>query len=103
MNLAALADDIFLYFGLGCRNVAKLYVPTGYSFNHFFEAMEKYNWLINHNKYMNNYEYSRVIYLVNVAQHLDNNFLLLKQDKATSSPIAVLYFDEFQDLPESHE
>jgi hypothetical protein len=99
-ELNGLADDVFLYFGLGCRNVSKLYVPTGYSFNLFFEAMEKYNWLINHNKYMNNYDYSRVIYLVNTAQHLDNNFLLLKQDKTVASPIAVLYFDEYQNLQE---
>jgi Acyl-CoA reductase (LuxC) len=97
-ELDGLADDIFLYFGLGCRNISKLYVPSGYSFNRFFEAIERYNWLINHNKYMNNYDYSRVIFLVNVSKHLDNNFLLLKKEKALSSPIAVLYYDEYEDL-----
>ena len=99
-ELIGLTDDIFLYFGLGCRNISKLYVPAGYSFNQFFEASEKYNWLIAHNKYMNNYDYSRVIFLINVAPHLDNNFLLLKQDKSTASPIAVLYFEEYRNIPE---
>jgi hypothetical protein len=97
-ELSGLADDIFLYFGLGCRNVSKIYVPAGYSFNFFFEKMERYNWLINHHKYMNNHQYNRVIYLVNSDEHLDNNFLLLKRDKAITSPIAVLHFEEYQNL-----
>jgi hypothetical protein len=99
-EMNGLADDIFIYFGLGCRNVSKLYVPAGYSFNFFFEKMERYNWLINHHKYMNNHQYNRVIYLVNSDEHLDNNFLLLKRDKAITSPIAVLHFEEYQNLPD---
>ena len=97
-ELNGLAEDIFLYFGMGCRNVSKVYVPAGYSFNFFFETMERYNWLINHHKYMNNHQYNRVIYLVNSDEHLDNNFLLVKRDKAVSSPIAVLNFQEYSDL-----
>ena len=97
-ELDGLADDIFLYFGMGCRNVSKLYVPAGYSFNFFFETMERYNWLLNHHKFMNNHQYNRVIYLVNSDEHLDNNFLLVKKDKATSSPIAVLHYESYEDL-----
>ncbi len=97
-ELNGLADDIFLYFGMGCRNVSKVYVPSGYSFNFFFETMERYNWLINHHKYMNNHQYNRVIYLVNSDEHLDNNFLLVKKDKAISSPIAVLHFEQYDNL-----
>jgi hypothetical protein len=97
-ELRALADDIFLYFGMGCRNVSKVYVPEGYSFNFFFENMEGYSWLINHNKYMNNHQYSRVIYLVNSDEHLDNNFLLVKKDRAISSPIAVLHFEPYDNI-----
>ena len=97
-ELNALTDDIFLYFGMGCRNVSKLYVPKGYSFNFLFETTEKYNWLLNHHKYMNNHQYNRVIYLVNSDEHLDNNFLLVKRDKAISSPIAVLNYEEYDSL-----
>lgn len=97
-QLQELGRDIFDYFGLGCRNVSKLLVPNGYNFNLFFESIEVYNDIINHNKYNNNYFYNKSIYLVNSDKHLDNNFLLLKEDDRMASPIGVLYFEYFDDL-----
>jgi hypothetical protein len=91
-ELFSLADDIFLYFGLGCRNVAKLYVPEGFDFNGFFPAMEKYSAVRDHHKYANNYLYRRSILLMNQVKHLDNGFLLVCRDSGISSPVSVLHY-----------
>ena len=96
-ELHELGKDIFSYFGLGCRNVSKLFVPEGYSFDKFFQSIEGYKNVINHSKYVNNYDYNKSIYLVNKVVHLDNGFLLLKEDIAYSSPISVLYYEEYKD------
>nr|MBP6512784.1 acyl-CoA reductase [Bacteroidia bacterium] len=92
-----LGEDIFAYFGLGCRNVSKLYVPMGYNFNSFFNAMEKYSELMNHNKFMNNYDYHRALYLLNSEQFLTNNFLLLREAAPIATPVSVLHFDYYED------
>jgi hypothetical protein len=92
-QLSALGHDIFDYYGLGCRNVSKLLVPEGYNFNFFFESIEHFAPIINHHKYNNNYDYNKSIYLVNRDEHLDNGFLLLKQDTRLTSPLACLYYE----------
>ena len=101
-DLENLANDIFRYFGLGCRNVSKLYVPKEHDFDPFFKAM--YNWkhVINDNKYMNNYDYNKAVYLMSTNEArgklLDNDFLLLKEDFGFSSPIAVLFNETYEDI-----
>ena len=97
-QLELLADDVFLYFGLGCRNVSKIFVPKNYDFAMMMDAFKKYFEYSNHNKYFNNYEYNKAIYLVNSDQHYDNGFVLLKEDNRFSSPISVLYFEYYDDL-----
>jgi hypothetical protein len=95
-ELSALGDDVFLYFGLGCRSVSKLFVPEGYTFNAFYEAI--LHWgetLTGHKKYMNNYEYHRTLYLLSRETMLDNNFLLLKEDAALSSPPGMLFWESY--------
>lgn len=87
--------DIFQYYGLGCRNVSKLYVPENHNFNTFFEGIESFNSILNHHKYNNNYDYNKSIYLVNKEPHLDNGFLLLKQSDQLVSPISVLFYEEY--------
>ncbi len=99
-ELKALGKDIFDYFGLGCRNVSKLFVPEGYNFVPFFEAIEEYHTIKNHNKYNNNYDYNKSIFLVNKAPHLDNGFLLVTQSESLHSPLAVVFYDEYQQLAE---
>lgn len=97
-ELELLGKDIFQYFGLGCRNVSKLFVPEGYTFDTFYEAIFEYQSVINNNKYGNNYEYNRTVYLMNdTSSLLDNNFLLLKEDQGYSSPIGVLYYEFYPD------
>lgn len=99
-QLAALGDDIFDYFGLGCRSVSKIYVPKGYPVANFFEAMEKFNSVRDHYKYNNNYDYNKSIYLINKDKHYDNGFLLLKEDKNLSSPLAVVFYEEYTNIQE---
>jgi len=91
-----LANDIFLYFGLGCRNVSKLLVPKNYNFNLFFESIVDFGFVINNNKYGNNYDYHRAIYLLEQLPFLDNNFLMIKQNTDLHSPVGVLYYDFFE-------
>lgn len=97
-DIANLGHDLFDYFGLGCRNVSKIYFPEGYDIKNFFEPLEQYNDIINHFKYNNNYDYNKSIYLVNSAKHFDNGFLLLKEDLGSSSPLAVLYYESYANL-----
>lgn len=94
-SLQKLGADIFQYYGLGCRNVSKIFVPENYDFKHFFESIESYSEVGNHNKYRNNYDYNRSIYLVNAVKHLDNGFLLVTENEKLVSPISVLYYETY--------
>ncbi len=96
-QLYKLGHDIFDYFGLGCRNVSKLLVPEGYNFTPFFEAIQPHHTIINHHKYNNNYDYNKSIYLVNKDKHLDNGFLLVKEDDRMVSPLAVVFYEQYND------
>lgn len=97
-ELALLADDIFTYFGLGCRNVSKVYVPKNYDFDAFFKAMFAYKDLINHVKYANNYDYNKAVYLMSKIKLLDNGFLVIKEDENFGSPIACVFYEYYEDL-----
>ena len=88
-----LADDIFQYFGLGCRNITKLYVPSGYDFIPILEAFKKYNYLIDHNKYKNNYDYNLAILLLNNRYYMTNGSILLVEDNSLFSPISQLNYE----------
>ncbi len=96
-DLTLLGEDIFRYFGLGCRSVSKLYVPAGYDFQQFFGAVYKWKSLIDIHKYANNYDYNKAVYLMSDFKILDNGFLLLKEDVKTASPIATLFYEEYTD------
>ena len=97
-ELEALGEDIFSYFGLGCRNVSKVYTPKGYDFRDAFPHFEKYEDVIHHHKYRNNYDYYKSIYLVNKTPHLDTGFLLVNSTDDLVSPISVLYHQEYDSM-----
>jgi len=99
-ELKPIGHDIFKYYGLGCRNISKLYVPAGYNFDTFFEAIEEFDDVKHHHKYNNNYDYNKSVYLVNKEPHLDNGFLLLKKESAMVSPISVLFYEEYENQDE---
>jgi hypothetical protein len=92
-EIEQLADDIFSYFGLGCRNVSKIFIPENYYIPSLLKNFEAYSYLINHNKYANNYEYNKAVYLVNLIEHFDTGFLLVKEDEAWSSPVGCLFYE----------
>ena len=97
-DLAALADDVFLYFGLGCRNVAKLYLPRGFDLMPLFEALApRAQAVVLHNKYANNYDYQRAGMLLNQTVHHDVGGLLLREADALASPLAVLHYAFYDD------
>lgn len=97
-DLKNLAEDIFRYFGLGCRNVTKLYLPKGFELNRLFEAFYDWNPIINHVKYCNNYDYHRAIFLMEQKEFLDNNFVMLKESEDLHSPIGVIHYSFYEDV-----
>jgi hypothetical protein len=94
-ELQDLGSDIFSYFGLGCRNISKIYLPAGYDLHSMIKNWERYSGIIHHNKYANNYDYNMAVYLVNSEKFLDTGFLLLKESKELSSPVSVLYYEYY--------
>jgi len=97
-DLLALGEDIFRYYGLGCRNVSKLFVPKGYNFDAFFEGMFVFKDLINDEKYTNNYDYNKAVYLMSNFNILDNGFLTIKEDNSYASPISSVFYEYYEDL-----
>lgn len=94
-HFTELGKDVFSYFGLGCRNISKIFVPEGYEFIKLLDAWDPYKEIIHHHKYANNYDYQKSILLVNKVPHLDNGFILLTQNDGLVSPISVLYFETY--------
>ncbi|NOU61196.1 acyl-CoA reductase [Marinifilum caeruleilacunae] len=97
-EIKALGNDIFLYFGLGCRNVSKLYIPENYDITQLFKHWEVYQSVIDHSKYANNYDYQRSLLLMNKIHHFDNGFLLLQENSAIASPVGVVYYEYYSEL-----
>jgi len=99
-DLIALAEDIFAYYGLGCRNVSRLFVPEDYDFKNFYEGIEAYSGIGDHHKYRNNYDYNKSVFLVNGEPHFDNGFLILKENEAIASPVSVMHYERYKNLDE---
>lgn len=97
-DIHKIGADIFTYFGLGCRNVSKIYVPRDYDITQFLDGIESFNDIGNHHKYANNYTYHKAILLMNLTPHLDNNFMLLKEDERIASPLGILYYERYDSL-----
>lgn len=97
-ELQALADDVYLYFGLGCRNVTKLYVPTNYEFLPLLEAFRKYDRLITHHKYKNNLDYNLAVHILNNKYYMTNDTIILAEEDKLFSPISQLNFEYYSDL-----
>jgi hypothetical protein len=98
MELQGLANDVFAYFGLGCRNVSKLFLPKGFDLDNLFKAFYPYSDVVNHKKYGNNYDYNKAIFLMGSNDLIENGFLLMKEDKSLLSPVAMLYYEFYNDM-----
>lgn len=97
-QLKALSEDVFRYYGLGCRNVSKLFVPKDYSFDAFFNGMYEWHPIIHQHKYANNYDYNKAVYLMSEFDLLENGFLMIKEDENYGSPIATLFYEYYNDI-----
>jgi hypothetical protein len=97
-DLTRLSDDIFVYFGLGCRNVSMLIVPKGYDFHPLLKSFKVWQNLDTHNKYMNNYEFQKTMNLMNLIDHIDTDFMLLKLNESIGSTVGVVHYKEYVDI-----
>ena len=97
-ELGALADDVYLYFGLGCRNVTKIYVPRGYDFVPLINSFKKYNYLFDYQKYKNNYDYNLAVHLLNKKYYMSSGSILLVEETSPFSPISQLHYEYYDDI-----
>ena len=97
-QMIALGEDIFRYFGLGCRNVSKIFIPKNYNFDLFFNGMFPYQDVIKYEKYANNYDYNKAVFLMSNFNLLDNEFLIIKEDSSYASPISSVFYEFYDDL-----
>jgi len=102
-QLQGLANDIMLYFGMGCRSVSKLFVPSGYSFSFLFESLSVFRHYFQHHKYRNNYEYYKSSFLVNNISFLDNGFFMMVQNTSIPTPVSVGHFEYYSEISEVYE
>jgi len=93
-----LGKDIFTYYGLGCRNVSKLFVPDNYDFVPLLDALQDFEYVYTNNKYANNRDYNSSVFLLNKVKHFDNNFLILTENIGYSAPISVVYYENYYNI-----
>ena len=94
---AGLSNDIFNYFGLGCRSVSKVFLPRSYDLDILYNAFFSYKEIINHNKYVNNFDYNKAVYLMSKEKFIENGFLILKEETKLGSPIGCLFYEFYDD------
>jgi hypothetical protein len=99
-DMQALSEDIFRYYGLGCRNVSKLYIPKNYNFDLFFQGMYHWHPIIEKTKYANNYDYNKAVYIMSEFDMLENGFLMIKEDSSAVSPIATVFYEYYENPSE---
>jgi hypothetical protein len=97
-ELIALGNDITRYFGMGCRNVSKLFLPKDYNLNCLLDILTNYSNILDNTKYYNNYEYYKSIYLINLLPFYDNGSTILKEENLISSPISVVYYEFYENI-----
>ena len=97
-ELALIGQDMLRYFGMGCRNVSKIFLPEGFNLDRFFGAVYPFKGIIDHHKYANNYDYHRAIFVMNRDEVLENGFMLLKKDENLSAPVSTVFYEEYSDV-----
>ncbi len=100
-QLSTLGEDVFTYFGLGCRNVSMILVPHDYELSKLFEAWEPYKELAFHNKYKNNFDYNVALNLLNLEVFLHNDFILLKESESIISRISTVHIRRYHTIEEA--
>ncbi len=100
-ELTAFANDVFLYFGKGCRNVTKVLVPTDYDLDKLFNSFFPYKDIIHHHKYANNYDYHKAIYMMNQTSIIENGFLMMIENDTLHSPLSILNYQYYGNKKET--
>lgn len=96
--LEKLADDVYTYFGMGCRNVTQLFVPVGYDFLPLLEAFRKYDYLIENHKYKHNYDYGLALQMINQQYYMTNGSIILSENASSFSPVSQLHYQFYQQI-----
>jgi len=96
-ELEKLADDVHLYFGMGCRNVTKIFVPKDYDFIPLLTAFKKYDHFKDHHKYKNNYDYNLALHILNGKFYMANESIILLENPPIFSPISQLNYEFYTD------
>ena len=97
-DLKKLMKDIFLYYGLGCRSISKIFIPKDYNLDNIFKASIDWKKILNNHSYNNNYTYNKSVFLLNNEKFYDNGLVILKESKKFTSPISVLYYEKYNSL-----
>lgn len=97
-EMKAMADDVFRYFGLGCRNVSKVFIPKDYALEHIFKGLYHYKDIINNNKYENNFDYNKAVFMMSKFPLMENGFIMMKEDSSYSSPIGSIFYERYDNL-----
>ena len=97
-EMEGLGRDMLQYFGLGCRNISKLYLPKGYDLNQIFGTIYPLRSIIEVHKYANNYDYNKAVFLMSDYDFVENGFFILKKDEKISSPIGCVFYEEYENL-----
>ncbi len=95
-QLSLLADDIHVYFGLGCRNVTKLYVPRNYDFVPLLNALKKYQYFIDHHKYKNNFDYNLTLLIMNSKPYMTNDSTILVENETIFTPVSQVHYTFYE-------
>lgn len=95
-ELQSLGEDIFKYYGLGCRNVSKIYVPKGYDFDNFLEVLHEFKHIVLNEKYKHNFDYNYALHILNKEEFKNNGCLIIREDKAIQSRIASLHYEFYE-------
>jgi len=96
-ELSLLADDIQQYFGRGCRNVTKLFVPGGYDFIPLLEALRRYNYFADLHKYRNNYDYQLALLILNRKYYMTNDSVILTESESLFTPVSRVNYEFYID------
>ena len=102
-ELHQLGNDIFRFYGLGCRSITKLYLPKGFDIDWLYSGIVGHGEVINNHKYQNNYDYHKSLFLLNGLKIWDNNFLLLKEDESLTSPVGTLFYEEYEEIEDLNQ
>jgi hypothetical protein len=95
-ELVALGEDIFRYYGMGCRNVNYILMHEDFDIQRFFGAIVGYSDVVNNNKYGNNYDYYRALFMLNQDDFLENGFAILRESDVLHTPVSILHYGRFQ-------